>query len=319
MARPDRPSHDRAQNGPARSDSGPHRPSVAAISLAWCIAPLSLVAAGAGLVWQGGTAPETFTTVRGDVVALFGEGLYRFDTRFQGAGARGTDLVTLVLAVPLILASAEAFRRGSLRGGLLLLGGMGWFLYAYAGYALGTNAYNELFLVYVALFGASLFGFVAAFRAVERRLNRESTRLPRRATATFLLVSGVGTLAIWLSDPVAALLAGTTPRALGPYTTLFTYGIDLGVLVPALFLAGALILRSAPLGTVIAAPLLVLEALLAPMIAAQSVSQLMAGVAFTPAEIAGPIGVFVVLSGVALGFLLRLLRSVGDGANAAAG
>lgn len=280
--------------------------------LAWPIALLALVATGTGLLWQGGPGSGSFTTVRGEVVDLYGDGLYRYDAVFQAAAAKGTDFVTLVIAIPLLLVSAVAYRRGSFRGGLLLLGTLGWFLYAYAGYALGTNAYNELFLVYVALFAASLFAFVSMFRALERAVQERGTQGRHPGIGIFMLVSGVVTLGIWLSDPLTALIAGQPPAALGPYTSLFTYAVDLAIIVPAAAIAGVLLLRRVPLGIVVAVPLLVLEAMLAPMIAAQTVSQLAAGVTYTPGEIVGPIAGFVVLSATATGFLLRLLQSTAN-------
>jgi len=53
----------------------------------------------------------------------------------------------------------------------------------------------------------------------------------------------------------------------------------------------------------------VLEAMLAPLIVAQTVSQLAAGVTFTPAEVVGPMVGFVVIAGAALWFLIGLLRA----------
>jgi hypothetical protein len=54
------------------------------------------------------------------------------------------------------------------------------------------------------------------------------------------------------------------------------------------------------------------EALL-PVIVAQTVSQLAAGITFTGAEVAGPIGGFLVLGVAALLIMARLLRVVADG------
>lgn len=50
--------------------------------------------------------------------------------------------------------------------------------------------------------------------------------------------------------------------------------------------------------------------MLAPVMAAQTAFQVMAGVTFTTAEIVGPIGSFALLSGGALGFLVALLRGM---------
>ena len=75
--------------------------------------------------------------------------------------------------------------------------------------------------------------------------------------------------------------------------------------------AGLLILRGSAFGYLLAFPLLVLEALLAPMIIAQTISQLSAGVSLTAAEVAGPVGGFLLLSLVAIWMVFLLLRGLG--------
>jgi hypothetical protein len=46
------------------------------------------------------------------------------------------------------------------------------------------------------------------------------------------------------------------------------------------------------------------------VIGASTLSQLQAGIAFTPAEVAGPIGAFVVLGGLAIWVLTAIVRAV---------
>ena len=288
--------------------------SNAVVGLSALIAVLALVAAGTGLFYEDGGSPFAFTSVRGQPVEIYGQGLYRYDTLFQGAGNKGTDTVTLFLGIPLLVLSVLLYRRGSLRGGLLMMGALTWFLYTYASYALGPVAYNELFLLYVALFSASLFALVLVFRSFDvRALSAHfSASLPRRGPAAFMFVSAFVTLVVWLIAPITALLQGEPPERLDTYTTLFTNALDLAIIVPIVFLAGVLILRGDPQGYLIAFPLLVLEAFLAPMIAAQTVSQLQAGVEFPPGQIVGPIGGFATIAVVAIWVIVILLRNVLD-------
>ena len=63
--------------------------------LCLALALLALVAAGAGLLTTGGR-PSSVTTVHGETVRLYGEGVYRHDSLIAGAGSRGVDAVTLV-------------------------------------------------------------------------------------------------------------------------------------------------------------------------------------------------------------------------------
>jgi hypothetical protein len=290
------------------------RTSNAVVGLSALIAVLALVTAGTGLFYEDGGSPFTYTSVRGQPVEIYGQGLYRYDTLFQGAGNKGTDMVTLFLGIPLLVVSALLYRRGSLRGGLLLMGALTWFLYTYASYALGSVAYNELFLLYVVLFSASLFALVLAFGSFDVRAlpGHFSARLPRLGPAIFMFVSALVTLFVWLIVPITALLGGQPPERLDTYTTLFTNALDLAIIVPIVLLAGVLILRGDPLGYLIAFPMLVLEAFLAPMIAAQTVSQLRAVVTVPPGQIVGPIGGFATIAVVVIWVIFGLLRNVSD-------
>jgi hypothetical protein len=56
--------------------------------------------------------------------------------------------------------------------------------------------------------------------------------------------------------------------------------------------------------------MLVLEAMLAPMIALQTASQLSEGISFRTGEIAGPMAGFVLLAGAAVWMLVGTLRCV---------
>lgn len=296
--------HDGADQRPAvRSRPGP-----VVVGLAGVIGVLACVASVIGLLAQ--PQPVTVLTVRAGTAELFGAGVYRYDSLFSGAGNRGTDAVTLLVAVPLLVVAVLGYRRGSLRWQLTLTGVLAWFLYVYATMAVGA-AFNPLFLVYVSLFSASLWTFVIAVRTMDvDALAGQVERLPRRVPATLMLASGAATALIWLVPVLAAQITGATPARLDSYTTLVTTAIDAAVITPAAFAAGVLILRRSASGYLLAVPLLVLEAMLAPMIGAQTISQLSAGVALAPGEVIGPLAGFMLLAITAIWVLVITLRAV---------
>lgn len=293
------------------------RPADAVAWLSVLIAALALVAAGAGLFWHDGGRPFAFTTLRGQTVQIYGQGLYRYDTLFSGASYRATDAIILALGIPVLVLSALRYWRGSLRGGLLLTSALAYFLYYYASMALNA-AYNPLFLIYVALFSSSLFAFMLAFASIgsQALLSRCSPSLPRRGPALFLFASGVVTLVVWLEPLISSLIEGRPPKLLDSYTTTVTYALDLAIITPATFLAGSLILRRASLGYRIAFPLLGIIVLLLPSIIASTISQIAAGVLFSAAEIAGPIAGFASLGFAAIWLTIALLRNIADEAPA---
>jgi hypothetical protein len=282
------------------------------IGLSWLIAALALPAAGFGLFWRGDGGAFAFTTMRGEIVELYGRGLYRYDTLFAAGGAQGNDAVVLLLGIPVLLATTALYRRGSIRWRLLHTGVLVYFLYMYASAALGTVVFNWMFPVYVVLLSASLFAVALSFASVDlRSLARQLSPLaPRYGLAVFLFASGVITLAAWGLPLVTALARGGTTDRLDSYSTEVTFALDLATITPLTFAAGALVLRGAALGYALAVSLLVLETALAPMIAAQTIGQLAAGVTFQPGEVIGPIGGFIALAAGAGWFIAAIARHV---------
>ncbi len=295
-------------------------PSRTVVWLVRLIAALALVACLGGLFWPGGDGRFTATSVRGEQVELYGDGLYRFDTVFIAASSRATDVVTLVLGVPLLLVALLLYRRGSAAGGLLLAGTLAYFLYVYASRALG-NAYNGLFLVYIALFSTSLYAFFLTVRSLELTALASRLRMegPRRGLAGFLLVSAAVTALVWLAPLLGVLAQSDAPKYLDTYTTTVTDVLDLGVLVPTLIVAAVLVRRRAVLGYVLATVLLLLLLFVAATIILGTVFQLAAEVSFSPGEVVGPIAGFVVLAAIAARLLARLLRDAAAAAHASPG
>ena len=280
-------------------------------SLAFSIAVLAILASSIGLYSTDVGDPLPFATLRGQTVQLFGRGLYRHDTMLVGAGFRGVDAVTLVVGVPLLVVSTLRYRRGSLKGGILLTGTLAYFLYNYASMSLGA-AYNSLFLVYVALLSTSLFAFVIAFTSVDRDAlpSRFSDRLPRRSIAAYLFVVAVVLSVLWGGDVVSSLMGSGVPEVIGSYTTAVTYVLDLGIVAPAAVLGGILLLRRHGLGYLLASTLLIVNLTLGVALMAQGAAILRAGVPLTAGQIAAFIGSFAVLSLFGIFLTIRLLQSL---------
>ena len=274
---------------------------------------LTLVAAGVGLFWLDGSNPYPFTTVHGETVEIYGKGLYSHDTVFSASTTRGTDMVTLFVGLPLLLVSFGLYRRGSLRGGLMLSGVLAYFLYY--GASLGLDkAYNSLFLVYIALFSACFYAFVIVFTAIDltQLSSCVSDRLSVRGMAVFMFIVGIGLAFIWLSDVVAALLNNSIPAALGSSTTAVTYTIDVGIIAVACILAGVQILRRTSLGYLLFATLNVMLAMVGAMVIGQTIMELAAGIQLTPGELIGKSASFIVMGGVAIWLTNILFKNISE-------
>lgn len=283
------------------------------IGLGALVAVLAFVVSAPGLFWQGGGSPFPATTLHGQSVQMYGQGVYAYDTLFTGAGFRGTDAVTLVIGIPLLVIALALYQRSSLRGALLLTGSLAYLLYNALHMAFSA-AYNNLFLLYVAFFSAAFFALVLAFSDIDVQAFSAhiSSRMPRRGIATFLFFAGTIVLLAWLSDVLGAQVQGTLPPVLGTYTTIVTYAVDLGIIAPTCFLAGILVLRRAALGYVLAFPLVMLCALIGIVVPAQTAMQIWAGWQFGMGQLVVMIGLWVVLGLFALWFVIALWRGITD-------
>jgi hypothetical protein len=242
------------------------------------IALLALVAAGVGLFSQSGSGPFPFTTIRGEVIEIYGQGLYRYDTPLIAVGNRVGDGVLLVLGIPLLIISFVLYQRGSRRGGLLLAGALAYFLYIYVSLAIGA-VYNDFFIVYIVILAASLFGLITTLLSFDAQMlpAHFSARLPHRGIGIYLIVSGIILCLVWLVlSIIPALLQGSVPAELKHYTTFITGAIDLGIIAPALVIAGRLILRREPPGYLLAPVLLVFTVVLGTGLTVAGIAQLMA-------------------------------------------
>lgn len=277
--------------------------------LRWLIPLISLlafIAAGAGLFWSSPGAPLPAVSSRGEPVTLLGSGLYRYETVGAAAQEQANDAVTLVVGLPLLALSAWLALRGSLRGRLLLAGTLAYFLYTYASMAF-LAAYNELFLVYVALFSLSLIAFVLAMGTVDLQTlpQQFAAWLPRRAITTVLFVGGGFLLLAWLGRIVPPLLAGAAPP-LDNSTTLVIQALDLGVVVPLCFLGGTLLLRRSAWGYLLASVAVLKFVTLGLAVSAMAVNMVRSGVAISALEVV----VFPAITLANLAVAALLLRAV---------
>ena len=242
---------------------------------------------------------------------LFVPGLYR-DAPDWVAQTRGTDLVTLTLAVPALLASLSLAARGSRRAEIVWLGAIGYILYMYAIYAFDV-AFNPLFLVYVASFSLALWSTVALLaRADPDGLRaRCAPGLPVRWIAAYLLgVAALFCLA-WLKEIVPATLGNTTPTGLRGLAlpTNPVHVLDLSVLLPLAALSGIWLWQRRPWGYLLAGVLLTTMTLIGLSIVSIALFDYRADPTASLAAV--PMFALVTLAG--LGLLVCYLRHLGGG------
>lgn len=285
------------------------KPNNIVIRLALIIIPLALLAAGAGVFWQGTGEPYPFETLRGETVMIRGHGLYRFDTVSSSSQEVGQDIVTLLIGIPLLITGILLTRKRSLRGQLLLTGVLGYFLYTYASMCFLT-AFNPFFLVYVALFSLSLFGFILSMKNldVDEVASHIQDGFPRRAIATYFIIVAVFLTLAWLGLVASPSLTWTPPNGLESAITMVIQALDLGIIVPTAFITASLLIKKQAWGYALSSVMLLKILTMGAALISMIIVQFLAGVKIDP--IVSIIFILISISGIIFGILA--LRNIRD-------
>ena len=210
--------------------------------------------------WLRLSVPLAILAMAGSIVAIAREdAIYGKETANWAAQAIGQDIANLV-AFPTLLVLAFIAARGSLRAYIGWLGVLTYSTYTYALYVFDIH-FGPLFLVWVAVFGLSVFTLVGGLTSLDpiRVRSRFAARAPVKSTGALLVGIGSVFYALWLSEIVPSLFAGTTPEILveSGLPTNPVHVLDLAVFLPTAILAGILLRRSRPWGYVLAPMILV--------------------------------------------------------------
>jgi len=210
---------------------------------------LVLAATSTGVFYLTDEDSFDFVTVRGDTVTIRGSGLYKYDPKSLASEAVAWDTVNLAVGLPLLLVSIYLFNKNSLRGKLSLTGLLFYFSYVYLMYAVMV-AYNQLFLVYTAIFSLSLITLILSLQHIEihKLPSMVSKRFPRRAISVFVIAFGGVLLLLWLGRIVPSISSNSIPVGFEGLTTLPTQALDLGLIVPLALSSGILLWKRSAWG-----------------------------------------------------------------------
>lgn len=178
-------------------------------------------------------------------------GVYR--STGWGNGVMGNDLVTLVVAVPVLALAIIYSARGSVRARLVWLGVLYYMFYNYAFYVFGMPV-TKLYLPMVAVFTVSGFAlalgtFYLDAEAISRRF---SPRTPARLLAVWFLWVAIQVSFLWISQWVRFVFTGHVPEVNGsPNAYQVIAAVDLSFMVSLLIPAAYCLWRHRPWGYVL--------------------------------------------------------------------
>jgi len=206
-------------------------------ALAWAVAILSAIAAVAGLFWST---------------------LYR-DAPFWIQQARGIDLATLLLAVPILVVGLLLLRRGWQPAMSVVIGVLLYDIYNYTIYSTSV-AMNRLSFVYIAILGLCVWSLiqlalpVATTSSVVLRMDTSVARV----VGGFLLAVVVLFGLLWLSQIATTTFTGVAPadvtRSGLPANPV--YALDLAIFLPLAVIAAIGVLRGVAPAANFAVPML---------------------------------------------------------------
>ncbi len=214
-----------------------------AVALSIVVIASSAVASLATLVWRGSFPDPSPESIGNNVLAE----------------ARGWSVATLLVAIPIAVASLREACRGSLRARLVWVGALAYFLYTNLEFAV-SPPFTALYLVYVTAFACAIAALVMGVASIDVAELPEAfgDHAPRRSVAAFSFLVASFLAAAWLKDIAGRTLAGAFGWPVGEAAVgHVVHALDLGLQVPLGIAAGVLLLRRRPAGLLLASIMLV--------------------------------------------------------------
>jgi hypothetical protein len=217
-------------------------------------------------------------------MGLLFDNAYR-DVEWIRATWFGNDWVTLVVAVPLLIAGLARAASGSVRGTLVWLGLVGYAFYNHLFYLFGA-ALNVFFPIYVLALVLSAIVLVLALSQIDPRqiASRFRSTAPVQLIGGSLAFIGTGLASVWIALWAGYVFAGR-PTPVDPETFKLVAALDLSVMVPALTAGGVLIWKRVPWGFVLAAIASIQGALYLFVLSVNSMIAVQRGLATAPGEL----------------------------------
>jgi hypothetical protein len=183
------------------------------------------------------------------------------DPAMTAGNARGTDVVILFVALPVLVISMVLARRGSLRAILTWEGALTYILYNAVIFAFAT-AFNPLFLFYVATLSLAVWSLMTFLIRMDVDAIRAhfATKPPIRFFAGSLVFISLLFFMTWLKQIVPAMF-NVAPSAFLAGTIMLTspvHVLDLGFLLPLGFLGATWLWQKKSWGYLLAGLLLVM-------------------------------------------------------------
>ncbi|MGO0986857.1 hypothetical protein ACTPEW_13045 [Clostridioides difficile] len=238
----------------------------------------------------------------GQVIEMYGTGIYQYDSYFKAPILIGSDLAMLLIVVPVI--GSYIFRDIiTVEQKTNFLSILGIILYYAFSISFGV-AHNQLQLVYILLTSISFFTlFTLLMDIYGISLCYNCSFHLRKIEFVFLILAGASNIIVWLPDVLHSLFTGSTLERIEMYTTEITYVLDMGIISPLVFIIIYLLIKKKSyISLVLYRMILVTLKVIGVMLPIQTIVQLRAGIYIPIPELVTKVAIFVTLAIISIYF-----------------
>ncbi len=238
----------------------------------------------------------------------FFSGTYEREVPSMAAQGTGQDLVDLFLVVPLLLISLYYTNKNNKIAAFVLGGTLAYIMYSFVIYSMGIH-FNQMFLLYTATLGLSLFAFILYMNDMFRQdIANWFEKPPKKAIGIYLIFVAIVFYTLWLKSVIPALVNNSIPEDVANYNLLVNpvHVLDMAFALPSLIIGGILLMKGKSTGYLIAGLSLVFMMILTIALAGMVIMLVVRGISedYTIAS------VFGVLTITSLVFTVLLLKNL---------
>jgi len=177
--------------------------------------------------------------------------LYSQETSAWYVQCIGQDTVDLAVIVPSLLLSALFMRKGSRPALFVWLGTTLYTIYTFFIYCFSVH-FNDLFLVYCAVLGLSVYAMITTMAAIDFSVlrSRFDEKKSGRLASTYLFALAVLFGLLWLREIIPPMFQNEVPQAVKEtgLPTNPVHVLDLSIVLPGFIIASVLLKRKHPFG-----------------------------------------------------------------------
>ena len=194
-----------------------------------------------------------FISIHGQEINIYGgDGPYRFDNISKAVMFRGFDIINIVIVVPIFILGIILILRNKIKGSVVLLSCNVYLTYNYLIGVMG-NSFNELFLIWTALFSIGIWGALIIMHSLKQldTLPLFDEKFPRKTMIGYMLLLAAFLFSSYLIEVISSYANKNVPLNLQHYTTLELAALELGIMVPLHVMAAILILKKQQNGSLL--------------------------------------------------------------------